>query len=120
MRPILVHSLLISAALYTPTLNYTVVSENRTVRNVTVEWRTPDSGKGDIEYVLSLRNISFSETIIINKTHYDLSLLYGMDYTIDVASQRCKGQLKSNPSELLRLSFSGNNDQVVQPLFITF
>ena len=100
-----------STALYTPTLNYTVVSENRTVRNVTVEWRTPDSGKGDIEYVLSLRNISFSETIIINKTHYDLSLLYGMDYTVDVASQRCKGQLKSNPSEQLRLSFSGNNGQ---------
>ena len=100
----------ISTALYTPTLNYT---ENRTVRNVTVEWRTPDSGNGDIEYVLSLRNISFSETIIINKSHYDLSLLYGMGYTVEVASQRCKGQLKSNPSEQLRLSFSGNYGQVV-------
>ena len=90
-----------------------MVSENEAVRNVTVMWRTPDSGKGDIEYVLSLRSISFSETIIINKTHYDLSLLYGMDYTVDVASQRCKGQLKSNPSEQLRLSFSGNYGQVV-------
>ncbi|CAI8037903.1 hypothetical protein GBAR_LOCUS21171, partial [Geodia barretti] len=95
--------------LHTPVLNYTVISGDKRARNVTIQWATPDSAIADMEYVLSMTNISYSQSWTIRATHLNLTLHQGIHYDFTVTSQRCGGNLTSKSSSPLRVFFEGSS-----------
>jgi hypothetical protein len=95
--------------LHMPVLNYTVISGDKRVRNVTIQWTTPDSAIADMEYVLSMTNFSYSQSWAIRATHLSLTLHQGIHYDFTVTSQRCGGNLTSKSSSPLRVFFEGSS-----------
>ena len=90
-----------------PVLNYTVISDDKRARNVTIQWATPDSAIADMEYVLSMTNFSYSHSWTIRVAHLNLTLHQGIHYDFTVASQRCGGNITSKSSSPLRVFFEG-------------
>ena len=96
-----------TSALHTPVMNYTVVSANETARNISIKWRTPDSTKRDMEYLLSMISSSHRKTWTTNQIRQTLTIHVGINYTLTVIVQRCKGNLTSNSSNPLLIYFPG-------------
>ena len=93
-----------TAELQTPVLNYTELSVDGDVRNVRVNWRTPDNTTSGIEYVLSINN---STEPVTSSTLLELSFLAGVRYELTVVSQLCQGNLQSNSSNKVDIFFPG-------------
>ena len=92
------------AELQTPVLNYTELSVDGDVRNVRVNWTTPDNTTSGIEYVLSINN---STEPVTSSTLLELSFLAGVRYELTVVSQLCQGNLQSNSSNKVDIFFPG-------------
>ena len=91
------------AELKTPVLNYTELSVDGDVRNVRVNWRTPDNTTSGIEYVLSINN----STEPVSSMLLEKKFLAGIRYELTVVSQLCQGNLQSNSSNKVFIFFPG-------------
>ena len=95
-------------ALHTPVLSYNIeMPGDNKIRNVTINWTTPDGTKNDIEYHLSVNNSAHTTNWTTKVAQVNQSLTVGTRYTATVFSQRCDGTVKSNVSDPLDIFLKG-------------
>ena len=105
------------AGLNAPVLseNYTVVKIDNGTYEVTVWWTNGNCAPDDVEYNLTLTDISTEEAVIFvtNQTQMTLTRLnWGIEYSLTVNTQLCDGNLKSKASQKI-LYIAGTTNSLV-------